>query len=155
MEGVYIIKNNINGRFYIGSSKRLKYRLRQHLSNLRGGYSENENIQKDWSFFGESSFDLEVIEFCQNYKEREQYYIDTMNPDYNVFKNSKSPEGSQWSRSHKRRKFIQVYTNDKFIGVYLGPKEVSEKLGLIYSSVNAVLNGKRTSLKGYKIENII
>jgi group I intron endonuclease len=155
MEGVYKITNISSGSSYVGSSKRLKHRIRQHMSNYRGGYGESKMLQEDWNIFGESSFKFEVIELCKDYKEREQFYINLIKPVYNTYLSAHSPLGSQWSRGHKRRKFIQVYTNDKFIGVYLGPKEVSEKLGLIYSSVNAVLNGKRNSLNGYKIENII
>ncbi len=154
MTGVYIIKNTLNGRCYVGSSKRIKRRISQHMSNLKGGYHENKNIQSDFNLYGEY-FSISILEFCNNYKDREQHYIDTLKPVYNIYPNSKSPIGSVWQKGHKRHRFIQVYTDDKLIGIYLGPKEVSEKLGLAYSSVSGVLYGKRNSLKGYKIKYII
>ncbi len=153
MKGVYIIENKLNGNCYIGSSKRLEFRLRQHKSNLKGGYHENKRIQSDWDV-NPNSFEFRIIEVCDNYKEVEQKYIDNIKPSYNIYPSAYNPSGSKWERGHSRHKFIQVYTEDKLIGIYVGPKDVSDKLKISYSSVNGVLSGSRNSVYGYKIQYI-
>lgn len=150
MKGVYIIENKLNGRCYIGSSSRLEKRIIQHRTNINGGYPENPRILSDIG----CEFDIRVLRICDNYKEVEQEYIDRLNPYYNIYPSSTSPTGSKWERGHSRHRFIQVYTSDKLIGIYLGPKQVSDKLNISYSSVNGVLSGKRNSVYGYKIQYI-
>jgi len=154
MTGVYIIRNEANGGFYIGSSKNIESRIKQHMIDLRGGYHINKNIQSDFKVY-DKYFTSEVIEVCSDYRDREQYYIDSMKPNYNVYPNSKSPAGSVWQKGHKRHRTIEVYKDDNFVGFYVGLKEVSEKLNIPYSSVSGVLYGRRNSVNGYKIKYII
>lgn len=45
--GIYKITNLNNGRVYIGQSKNVWGRRKQHWTALRGGHHENERMQKD------------------------------------------------------------------------------------------------------------
>ena len=103
MEGVYKITNISSGSSYVGSSKRLKHRIGQHISNYRGGYGESKMLQEDWNIFGESSFKFEVIELCKDYKEREQFYIDLIKPVYNTYLSAHSPLGHKHSEHTKQK----------------------------------------------------
>lgn len=81
--GVYKITNIINGKFYIGSSKDIKYRWRQHKKKLDEGIHGNPHLQGAWNKYGgEKSFRFEIIEECSPdiQFEREQFYLNTLKP---------------------------------------------------------------------------
>lgn len=79
-KGVYQIKNLVNNKIYIGSTKvSFKGRLKEHLSQLRRGIHSNLYIQEDWDQFGEDNFEFSIIEVLEDggkIFDREQYYID-------------------------------------------------------------------------------
>lgn len=84
--GVYKITNLSNGKIYIGSSNNLSRRIRQHkwyIDCLKGAdrYEYNLPMYKDIRETGKL-FQIE-IEYCENYKEIEQYYIELIKPEYN------------------------------------------------------------------------
>lgn len=80
--GVYKIINTVNGKFYIGSSKNIKSRWKQHIDKLRENKHGNTYLQNAWNKYGEQSFWFEIIEECEPHVqfEREQYYLNTLNP---------------------------------------------------------------------------
>jgi group I intron endonuclease len=82
MTGKYIYKitNINNGYCYIGQSVQPNTRWRQHQRNKYSAIGKA--IQKD----GVNSFIFEIIEFAENYTERENYWIDyynSINKGYN------------------------------------------------------------------------
>lgn len=87
--GVYIITNLVNGKRYIGSSRNLKERLIRHKWELDKGIHVNDYLQNAWNKYGEDSFEYGILCLCDNDKqfEQEQYYIDSINPEYNIQKN--------------------------------------------------------------------
>jgi len=101
--GIYKITNTINSKCYIGSSTRLKYRLGQHKTCLRGNYHVNKHLQSSWNKYGEGAFTFEVIETCDNVIEREQYWMDSINPEYNILKNAESRTGYSHTDEAKRK----------------------------------------------------
>ena len=75
--GIYQIRNLLDGKIYIGSSKTLYKRLRRHLNNLRKNKHDNQHLQNAFNKYGEANFIFEIIEFC-NLSEQfevEQYWI--------------------------------------------------------------------------------
>jgi len=84
--GIYKIVNITNNKFYIGSSKNLKKRWCQHKSDLNRNAHHSLILQRAWSKYGENSFEFNIIEICEESKlfEKEQKYIDTLKPKYNV-----------------------------------------------------------------------
>ena len=72
--GIYKLANKINGNFYIGSSKNLELRWKQHKYNLKRKKHINIILQRSWDKYGEKSFDFEIIEYCKKEKlfEKEQ-----------------------------------------------------------------------------------
>lgn len=59
--GIYTITNEVNGRVYIGSTKRLKGRYHAHCSNLRKQDHHNHDLQLDFCLYGEDVFTFEVV----------------------------------------------------------------------------------------------
>jgi hypothetical protein len=79
--GVYKITNMANGKFYIGSSKNLAERKRQHFNQLRNGTHINKHLQHAFDKYGERNFKFEVLEYVIDSRallQREQFYIDSL-----------------------------------------------------------------------------
>jgi len=84
MVGIYRIKNKINGKSYIGQSKSVQRRWREH---IRG--TEDSVISKAIRKYGEDNFTFEIIEICsvEDLDSREIYYIkkyETYKKGYNM-----------------------------------------------------------------------
>lgn len=83
--GVYRVNNLITGESYIGSSGTLVQRMNQHFNaNFKG--ASNKNLQNSMREFGIKWFSFEIIEHCtpDNILEREQYWVDLLNPEFNT-----------------------------------------------------------------------
>lgn len=59
---VYMIKNLINGKAYVGSSTCLRRRFKQHREELRGNYHKNRKLQNSWNKYKEKSFEFSLLE---------------------------------------------------------------------------------------------
>lgn len=86
ISGVYKITNKITGDFYIGSSKDIKRRWRDHIKLSQWKAHPNTRLYKDMFEFGLDNFLFEIIEETDNLKEREQYYIEQLKPSYNNYR---------------------------------------------------------------------
>lgn len=100
--GVYLWYNNINGKYYIGSSVNLKHRIYYYFSPA---YLKKNKflIQRALMSHTHENFSLYVLEYC-NIKDlisREQYYIDLLTPPYNINPTAYSRLGSKHSEDSK------------------------------------------------------
>lgn len=99
MKGIYCISNNINNKCYIGSSKNIKLRKGGHISRLRNNRHPNQHLQNSWNKYGQDNFIFEILEqlpkecTTEELLAREQYYLDTLKPEYNILKIAGSIEG--------------------------------------------------------------
>ncbi len=84
--GIYQIMCVPNGRIYVGSSSHIHQRWYSHRRVLRLGTHSNDHLQYAWSKYGEAAFVFTVLESCEKeqLEEREQFYISTMKPSFNV-----------------------------------------------------------------------
>ena len=84
--GIYKITNSQNGKFYVGSSKDIINRFSQHRTKLRQGKHHSRHFQNAWNLYGEDAFTYEILEECSadTLITREQHYISTLSPEYNV-----------------------------------------------------------------------
>lgn len=62
MSAIYKITNLVNGKFYIGSSVRVRIRFYEHRHDLRKGIHHCEHLQRAWDKYGAESFRFEVVE---------------------------------------------------------------------------------------------
>lgn len=94
--GIYAIKNNINGKMYIGSSYNVTTRINAHFYNLKNNKGA-KSIQKDFIKYGECNFSYEIIEEinnCNNLLQQEDYYIEKYNTIGNGYNTRKAvPRG--------------------------------------------------------------
>lgn len=75
--GIYIIKNTINDKVYIGSAVNIKRRFGDHKSRLKHSKHNNAYLQRAWNKYGKENFKFEVLEFCAKeiLNTREEFYI--------------------------------------------------------------------------------
>ena len=82
--GVYRVNNLVTRESYIGSSQSLVQRMNQHFNaNFIG--ASNKNLQDSMREFGIQWFSFEILESCPVNKllEREQYWVDLLDPEFN------------------------------------------------------------------------
>lgn len=84
--GVYIIKNNLNNKFYLGVSKDFKDRFRHHKSDLRLNKHHSILLQRAVNKYGIENFSFEIllrspVEYL--YK-LEEWFLKEQKPSYNV-----------------------------------------------------------------------
>jgi group I intron endonuclease len=78
-KGIYIIKNKINNKVYVGQSKMLGKRYYGHLYRIKRSEHHNEILQRAFEKYGFDNFIYEVIEEVLDDKilnKREKYWID-------------------------------------------------------------------------------
>jgi group I intron endonuclease len=98
---IYKIVNAINNKIYVGSTIYKTKRWRAHKSLLKNGYHHSPHLQRAWNKYGSENFVFEVLETVTitNIHDREQFYLDTLNPEYNVCKDA-GPRGSRLGIKH-------------------------------------------------------
>jgi len=86
MIGIYKIENLNTGDIYIGSSKNIKERRTRHFKDLRNGNHHSIILQRAFDKYSESMLKFQVVEECSidELLIREQYFIDTLAPVYNI-----------------------------------------------------------------------
>ena len=82
--GVYKITNKVTGDFYIGSTNNFSRRFIQHRFNGSEKGARKHKMYNDMRKYGIDSFEFEILEETNEYRVREKYYIDTLNPTYNI-----------------------------------------------------------------------
>jgi len=91
--GIYQIKNQISGKHYIGSAINIQERWKQHLRSLRRGCHHNQHLQRAFDRYGKAIFVFSILEAIepQTLLVREQYFVDMLNPEYNIAPVAGSP----------------------------------------------------------------
>lgn len=82
--GVYKITNIKNNKIYIGSSKHILQRWKNHVRELNKKKHKNFYLQNDWIEYGENCFVFDILEECSecNRYSIEQKYLNELMPFY-------------------------------------------------------------------------
>ena len=75
--GIYIIRNKINNKMYVGQSVNIKARWSQHLDALNKNKHCNTHLQNSWNKYGKVNFEFIIQEECDecNLNKKEKYWI--------------------------------------------------------------------------------
>lgn len=107
ISGIYKITNLVTGDFYIGSSKNIKRRWATHKCSSTWISRPGVKLYQAFIEYDLNNFSFEIIEETDNLREREQYWIDQLNPSYNINKaNGRDLERynetyNEWYKSHR------------------------------------------------------
>jgi group I intron endonuclease len=99
--GIYKWENKISGDFYIGSAVDLNKRMSEY---YRKSYITHPSRGKSIICYAlvkydYNNFSLSILEYCDKDKviTREQYYLDLLNPSYNILKYAYSSDGYKYT----------------------------------------------------------
>src|ERR1044071_1873117 len=100
--GAYQIINEVNGKSYVGSSIDIDNRWDQHRYTFKQPSSPTRSyLHNAVKKHGIENFTFVILEECEPIKgallEREQFYIDTLQPEYNILPLAGSRLGSKLS----------------------------------------------------------
>lgn len=75
--GIYMIKNIINNKIYIGQTINVNARLKSHRNKLKNNNHENQHLQNSWNKYRENNFKFEIIKMYNEdeLNDREVYWI--------------------------------------------------------------------------------
>lgn len=121
-----ISSSTFPNRVYIGSTSNYKKRIRQHKCDLTASRHNNSKMQRHFCKYGMCDFNSEIIELVSNdaLLTREQFYIDTINPYFNLCKTAGSRLGAKNTNGIK----INKYSIDgELICTYNSIKDAREK----------------------------
>jgi group I intron endonuclease len=101
--GIYQI--TIKGKIYIGSATSLYNRMHRHLHDLNKKKHCNRKLQNYFNKYGLNNFLFEVIEYCdvEVLIQREQYFLDTKKPFFNICKIAGNTMGVLHSEETKKK----------------------------------------------------
>jgi group I intron endonuclease len=106
--GIYLWLHKLSGKLYVGSSFNLSRRFSQYYSKANLVRYKSMHICNALSLYGHSEFSLYILKYIDvnNLSEKEalelllsheQYYIDLINPEYNILKLAGSSLGFKHS----------------------------------------------------------
>ena len=113
--GIYVILSSINNNGYVGSASNLKLRKYQHFKSLEEKRHINHYIQHHYNKYGKNDIWFGIIEsvprlldedielFKIRLLAKEQYWIDLLQPEFNICKKADSPLGVKRSKSTTSR----------------------------------------------------
>lgn len=104
LSGIYKITNLANNKIYIGQSKNIWLRRKQHFMALREGRHENRAMQADWKNFSRF-FRFDLVEYCtlEQLNEKEEYWIKY----YNSIKEGYNQGWVPYKRKTKKKEVKQ------------------------------------------------
>lgn len=143
LTGVYKITNKINKKSYIGQSKHIKLRWRQHIRGL-----ENSVISVAIKKYGEENFNFEILEQCSidELNDREIYYIDkfkTYGKGYNMTTGGDGVKGVGKVLTPDN---IPEIISDLRSGI--PASEISDKFKVNVEMINRINNGNAWVIEG-------
>ena len=152
MSGIYLITCLINGKKYVGQSIDIKRRFNQHRRK-----EHNSKLKTEFEKFGIDAFEFKVLEECEasELAEREDYYLKTFKPEYNIrkegqFISEEARKRMSNSRLGKKRPEISkevkcVETGEIFPSV----RAAAKFAGVASANMSMLLAGKGRTLGGF------
>lgn len=104
--GIYVIKNLVSNKMYIGKSINTITRQYEHFYDLRQNKHSNEHLQKSFNKYGEEAFIFGVVDYYPEdelYK-MEKYWIEFYNVceiGYNIAIPNGVNQGKEWGEEEK------------------------------------------------------
>lgn len=176
ISGIYKIESTIKPeRIYIGSSFHIDRRWKSHLWELKNNKHHSKILQNHFNKYGIEDLKFSIIEEYEKDRltEREQYYLDTLNPYFNGTKFAINIQGSikdEECRNKIRQKIIGLKRSEEtkiklknffsipvlqydksgnFIREFSSGKEAGKFFKISYGHIGECCNGNIKTAGGY------
>lgn len=141
--GIYQISNKINNHSYIGSAINLKTRFATHRNRLKNNNHHSIYLQRAYNKYGLENFEFKILEYCDKsiLINREQWFLEELNPEYNICKIAGSCLGVKFSKESNKKKSLNHAFKGKYGKNHPSSKEIfqySDKGKFIKKWENAV-----------------
>lgn len=85
--GIYLIRNIINNKVYVGQTRNFTNRKRSHFKELGIGRHYNKYLQRSFNKYGSNNFEFEIIERCpiDFLNQKERFWIKKYKSEYNEY----------------------------------------------------------------------
>ena len=116
MIGIYKFTNKINGHSYIGQSRNIEKRMKEHYYRAFNSYNENKEFSSPFYSalrkYGKENFYFEILEECQikDLNEKEKYWIqyyDTFHNGYNATEGGDCSDMPHDGENHPKHKVTE------------------------------------------------
>jgi len=165
---IYCIRNIKNGKAYIGqTTKKLKRRKAQHISDLSMGKHTNTYLQNAWNKYGKEAFEISILLECETLEElnekeiyyinqeKSMYYQNGYNIEYGGSNYERPPIIGEKVREKLSTPVLQYDKQGNFIREWSSITEAQDNT--IANNISNVVTGKMQSSGGfmwrYKTDN--
>lgn len=119
VSGIYIVESD-SGKVYIGSATKIKTRYMTHICFLRKVLHDNGRLQNYFNKYGEGSLTFRTLEVCAipDLIKREQFYIDSLNPFFNILRVAGASYGQKYWLGRKHTEETKRKISESNIHTY-------------------------------------
>lgn len=139
---IYVLRNTVNEKVYVGQTKNVHARLLQHLKDSTMKQRGNYKLYKAIKDIGRENFYIEEIDSCESKEEadkKEVFYIEKFDSINNGYNSVSGGDGSTINTESMKEKFIDFYNSGKTYD------EIAEFFSVCNATV--VRTAKRNNLK--------
>jgi len=137
--GIYKITNIKNNKFYIGSAIKFNVRFSRHKRDLKKQLHANSYLQNAVNKYGINNFKFEILAKCpKKYLIKlEQWFIDNLNPQYNLSPTAGSNLGCRFERRSDLSKNVSINILKDY--KQLSCSDISKKYNIPESQVKSLI----------------
>lgn len=153
MVGIYIIKNKINGKIYIGQSRNIAKRWNTHLNTATNLNKKEYDypLYRAMRKYGKENFSFEVLEECSidQLNEKEEYWINYYNT---LGINGYNQTGIAFNQHGQKLTLDQVeeITNKLLYNPEISNKEIAQQYGVSIHAIKDINVGRTWYREGLK-----
>lgn len=142
MIGIYKIQNLINGKCYIGQSKNIQQRWKNHLYTTENSsdHSYNNPLYKSIRKYGIENFSFEVLEEClvSELNDKEKFYVQKYDSFFNGYNLTLGGDSSAFAIN--KEKVIGIIKDLETTEMY--HSEIADKWGISQEMVQGINTGR-------------
>jgi len=120
-QGVYALRNSVDGKVYVGSSESISSRINRHFSELRAGVHRNHHLQHAFRLYGKSAFEFFILEQVNDafwLRPREHAWILRLQATdhkhgYNISEDAWSPLSGVFQSEERKSRFLDAHRSPK------------------------------------------
>lgn len=116
--GIYQLKNTVNGKIYIGQAQNILQRFNEHRRNRNGHLIYRDcYLYRDIKKYGWQKFEISVLERVDDVlllNEREIFWINELNPKYNMKDGGDCARG--WHHTEETKRKMSETKSKQYLG---------------------------------------